>query len=43
VNGEDFEPGRAALAKWVEKWPSRGFEFRKQYVILQTVDPTASD
>jgi hypothetical protein len=41
VNGEDFEPGRAALVKWAEKWPSRGFEFRKQYVILQTVEPNA--
>lgn len=36
VNGEDFEPGKAALIKYAESWPQRGFEFRKQYVILQT-------
>ena len=35
INGEEFEPGKAALRKYVERWPKRGFEFRKQYVILQ--------
>jgi hypothetical protein len=38
VNGEDFDAGRAALVAYAEKWPARGFEFRKQYVIVQTVD-----
>jgi hypothetical protein len=37
VNGEDWEPGAAALREYVAKWPERGFEFRKQYVVLQTV------
>ncbi len=37
VDGEDFEPGRLALLKYVETWPARGFEFRKQYVVMQTV------
>lgn len=36
VNGEDFEAGRVALAAYAGKWPARGFEFRKQYVIMQT-------
>lgn len=40
VNGQDFEPGRAALCKYVGTWPGRGFEFRKQYVIMQTVPAT---
>jgi hypothetical protein len=38
VNGEDWEPGMAALREYVKKWPTRGYEFRKQYVVLQTVD-----
>lgn len=37
VNGEAFDAGIAALAKYVDTWPERGFEFRKQYVILQTI------
>jgi hypothetical protein len=35
VNGEDYDAGKAALIKYIEKWPDRGFEFRKQYVVLQ--------
>ena len=35
VNGEDWEPGKNALIKYVSSWPNRGVEFRKQYVILQ--------
>src|SRR5262249_50212808 len=35
VNGEDYEPGKAALAAYAKKWGGTGFEFRKQYVILQ--------
>lgn len=42
VNGEDFEEGRAALMKYAESWPDRGFEYRKQYVILQTIDAAAN-
>ena len=35
VNGEDYEPGKAALAAYAKTWGGTGFEFRKQYVILQ--------
>ncbi len=41
VNGEDYEEGAASLRKYVQKWPGRGFEARKQYVVLQSVE--ASD
>jgi Family of unknown function (DUF6348) len=37
VNGEDFELGATALREYVSKWPKRGFEFRKQYVVVQSV------
>jgi hypothetical protein len=37
VNGEDFEAGKQALLKYVEKWPAAGVEFRKQYVVLQNM------
>lgn len=35
VNGEDFENGVQALRKYADSWPEMGYEFRKQYVILQ--------
>lgn len=35
LNGEDWEPGRAALIEYVRSWPDRGMEFRKQYVVVQ--------
>ncbi len=34
MNGEDFEPGKAALRKYAATWPDRGVEFRKQYVVV---------
>lgn len=37
VNGEDWEAGALALREYVTTWPGSGFEFRKQYVILQTI------
>jgi len=37
VNGEDWEEGARALRGYVETWPQRGVEFRKQYVAVQTV------
>lgn len=42
VNGDDWVKGKEALLKYVETWPGEGFEFRKQYVILQTVWPPQS-
>ncbi len=39
VNGEDWPAGVPALQKYVASWKeSTGFEFRKQYVILQNAD-----
>jgi hypothetical protein len=38
VNGDDWEKGAEALRKYVATWPEAGYEFRKQYVVLQTVE-----
>lgn len=38
VNGDDFEAGMEALKKYVKKWPGDGFEFRRQYVLLHTLE-----
>jgi len=35
VNGQDWEAGKVALIKYVDSWPHRGVEFRKQCVIIQ--------
>jgi len=35
VNGMDFPSGQAALVSCVKEWPGEGFEWRKQYVIVQ--------
>ena len=37
INGEDFDVGRNALRQYALTWPSRGFEYRKQYVIMQSM------
>ena len=37
VNGEDFPEGAAGLARYAASWPDRGFEYRKQYVCVQTL------
>lgn len=37
VNGEDFEPGKEALCAYARGWPQHGFEFRKQYVLYQSL------
>lgn len=36
VNGVDFEPGAAAIREYVARWPDRGQELRKQYVVVHT-------
>ena len=41
LNGVDWEPGKQALVRYVNSWPDRGFEFRKQYGIIQTVPKPA--
>ena len=38
VNGEDWEKGAQALREYAKTWPPAGFEFRKQYVVLQSMD-----
>lgn len=38
VNGEDYQAGADALKSYAEAWPAAGYEFRKQYVIFQTVE-----
>ncbi|MFN0136473.1 MAG: DUF6348 family protein [Phycisphaerae bacterium] len=37
VNGEDWEPGMQALRNYVNSWPGRGYESRKQYVVVHTI------
>ena len=37
VNGEDWEKGMQALRKYAATWPEAGYEFRKQYVVMQTL------
>ncbi|MGJ7534469.1 MULTISPECIES: DUF6348 family protein [unclassified Variovorax] len=36
INGEDWPAGAEALRAYVTQWPDRGFEFRKQYVVIQS-------
>jgi hypothetical protein len=43
VNGQDWEAGGRALCDYVERWPQRGYELRKQYVVVQTVAKQSSD
>lgn len=35
VNGDDYPAGAEALREYVTTWPLAGYEYRKQYVILQ--------
>jgi Family of unknown function (DUF6348) len=37
VNGVDWEDGKRALLSYIETWPQAGLEFRKQYVVMQTL------
>jgi hypothetical protein len=39
INGTNWPAGAVALRKYVKKWPPNGFEFRKQYVLFQTLQP----
>jgi len=38
VNGVDWENGAEALRHYAQTWPAAGYEFRKQYVVLQTME-----
>jgi hypothetical protein len=35
VNGQEFPSGQAALVAYAATWPHHGYEYRKQYVIMQ--------
>jgi hypothetical protein len=37
VNGIDHERGAEALRRYALTWPERGFEFRKQYVVVHSL------
>ena len=36
INGVDWEVGKEHLMRYAKTWPDRGFEMRKQYVVLCT-------
>ncbi|MDW3684252.1 DUF6348 family protein [Cupriavidus sp. CV2] len=38
LNGEDYPAGKLALMDYVKTWPEMGFEFRKQLVVVRSVD-----
>ena len=38
VNGAEYEPGKIALRQYVQSWPDRGVEFRKQYVVVRSIN-----
>jgi hypothetical protein len=42
INGEDWEKGAEALRAYARTWSALGYEFRKQYVVLQSVEPDTS-
>ena len=39
ANGRDFDAGAAALRAYTKGWPKRGTEMRRQYVLIQWIDP----
>ena len=39
VNGQHWEDGQRALLGYVDTWPQAGLEWRKQYVVMQTLSP----
>lgn len=43
VNGVEWSPGIERLRQYISKWPQRGFEFRKQYVVIQSMSPALSE
>ena len=38
LNGEDYPAGQLALMDYVKTWPEMGFEFRKQLVVVHSLD-----
>jgi hypothetical protein len=39
INGEEWEPGKEALCAYAATWSPAGLEMRKQYVVVQTLEP----
>jgi len=37
VNGIEWPAGIEQLQRYIRQWPQRGFEFRKQYVVIHTM------
>src|SRR5579872_2745713 len=37
VNGDDWPDGAEALREYVKSWKGTGYEFRKQYALIQTI------
>lgn len=42
VNGDAFEPAVTQLIEYAKTWPDQGLEYRKQYVVMRTVNPAAA-
>lgn len=38
VNGQEYEYGKTGLLEYIDKWENCGSEFRKQYVIIRTIE-----
>lgn len=38
VNGRDYAEGKSAILAYAQSWPGRGFEVRKQYVVIHSID-----
>lgn len=38
INGEEWEAGAIALREFATTWPDVGYEYRKQYVVLHSLD-----
>lgn len=41
VNGEDYPAGTEALRAYATNWPPAGYEFRKQYIVFQTIEKSS--
>lgn len=37
INGVDWPAGAEALLRYAASWPDRGFEYRKQFVVMRTL------
>ena len=42
INGMDFDPGKAILVELAKLWPGKGFQTRKQYVVVHDFSESAA-